>query len=236
MLRILLFLFLSAILPLRAISQLLTEDEKIIPSDGHPFNYFGRSANLSGQYAVIGAPGNIKDGSRVGSAYIYQRIHASWELLDKISAPSSGHYGSFGNVVAISGINVIVGAEGADNQGTSSGAAYVFELDSTGSWSKVEMLSAFDGSEYDYFGSSVSIDGDHAVVGAIGDDDSGSFSGAAYIFKKDSSGSWKYIQKMKGLDKGGRFGVSVAVKDNYMVIGAYLHDEGAALNRSSFHL
>ena len=44
----------------------------------------------------------------------------------------------------------------------------------------------------DYFGASVAIDGDTTVVGAYGDDDGGTDSGAAYIFSSDSSW-WDYF-------------------------------------------
>ena len=41
----------------------------------------------------------------------------------------------------------------------------------------------------DYFGYSVSISGDYAIVGAYGDDDNGNISGSAYIYKKDCNGT-----------------------------------------------
>ena len=45
---------------------------------------------------------------------------------------------------------------------------------SNGVWSEQQKLTASDGAEYDEFGISVSIDGDTAVIGAVGDDDNGS--------------------------------------------------------------
>ena len=49
------------------------------------------------------------------------------------------------------------------------------------STTEVKLLST-DGAEYDYFGRSVSINGDVALVGALLDNDNGSFSGSAYTF------------------------------------------------------
>ena len=43
-------------------------------------------------------------------------------------------------------------------------------------------LTASDGAGIDYFGVSVSISGDYAIVGAHYDDDKGTDSGSAYIF------------------------------------------------------
>ena len=48
--------------------------------------------------------------------------------------------------------------------------------------------SASDGAANDYFGNSVAVDGDTVVVGATGDDDNGSNSGAAYVFTKHATG------------------------------------------------
>ena len=44
-------------------------------------------------------------------------------------------------------------------------------------------LTASDGAAVDYFGISVAVSGDTAVVGAYGDDDNGSLSGSAYVFQ-----------------------------------------------------
>ena len=43
-------------------------------------------------------------------------------------------------------------------------------------------LTALDAAAYDYFGSSVAISGDYAIVGAYGNDGNGSYSGSAYMF------------------------------------------------------
>jgi hypothetical protein len=70
-----------------------------------------------------------------------------------------------------------VGAEEND----ASGSAYIFWRDGI-SWSQQAKLTASDGAAGDYFGWSVSISGDYAIVGASYDDDKGTDSGSAYIF------------------------------------------------------
>ena len=52
-----------------------------------------------------------------------------------------------------------------DDNGSNSGSAYVY-VRSNGVWSEQAKLTASDGAEDDYFGISVSIDGDTAVIGA----------------------------------------------------------------------
>ena len=68
-----------------------------------------------------------------------------------------------------------------DDNGSDSGSAYVFDFVGT-AWSQTAKLTAGDGAAFDGFGSSVSLSGDRALVGAYRDDDNGSDSGSAYIF------------------------------------------------------
>ena len=75
----------------------------------------------------------------------------------------------------------IVGAYRDDDRGSNSGSAYVFENTGSG-WTQVAKLTASDGAANDYFGYSVAISGDTAIVGAYRDDDRGSDSGSAYLF------------------------------------------------------
>jgi hypothetical protein len=77
----------------------------------------------------------------------------------------------------------VIGAWGDDDNGSKSGSAYVFERDEFGNWSETGKLTACDGAGGDIFGRSVSISGDDALIGATGDDDNGSSSGSAYVYK-----------------------------------------------------
>ena len=81
-----------------------------------------------------------------------------------------------------------------------SGSAYIFYRDQGGAdnWGQVKKLTASDGAANDYFGFSVSISGDTAIVGAYGDDDNGVNSGSAYIFSRDQGGAdnWGEVKKL----------------------------------------
>jgi hypothetical protein len=91
----------------------------------------------------------------------------------------------FGVSVSISGDTAIVGAFFDQDNGVNSGSAYIFSRDEGGAdnWGEVEKLTASDGALNAFFGNSVSISGDTAIVGAHADDDNGRFSGSAYIFR-----------------------------------------------------
>ena len=84
----------------------------------------------------------------------------------------------------------MVGAWLDEEIGITSGSAYVYKR--TGSaWAQEAKLIPSGGAEEDWFGHSVSISGDYAVVGADGDDDNGSASGSAYVFKRTGT-SWAW--------------------------------------------
>lgn len=86
-------------------------------------------------------------------------------------------------------------------------------------------LVADDGGVNDLLAASVAIDGDIAVVGALGDGDLGANSGSAYVFSRTQDG-WTLDTKLRASDGtvGDRFGISVAVSGDTIVVGA--PDEG----------
>jgi len=86
---------------------------------------------------------------------------------------------------------------------------------------QVAKLLAADMGEGDYFGSSVAIDGDWAIVGAPQEDDVAEQSGAAYVFHLEN-GAWVQTQKLKAGDPlfGAIFGQVVAMDGLTAVISA----------------
>ena len=76
----------------------------------------------------------------------------------------------------------------------------------------------------DYFGWSVAVDGDVAVVGAPGDELEFRLPGSAYVFTRES-GVWTRVADLTATDgsNGDRFGVSVAVDGDTIVISAKRH-------------
>jgi hypothetical protein len=95
------------------------------------------------------------------------------------------------------------------------------------SWSELQELRASDGAVGDYFGRSVSISGDTAIVGAYGRNDQGSNAGAAYVFAR-SGVVWSEQQKLLASDGvlDDYFGYSVVVDASTAMIGAYQKDAG----------
>jgi hypothetical protein len=90
---------------------------------------------------------------------------------------AAGDY--FGYSVSVSGDTALIGAYGDDDDGTSSGSAYVF-VRSASVWSEQQKLTASDAAAGDYFGISVSVSGDTALIGADGDDGEDLYGGYTY--------------------------------------------------------
>jgi uncharacterized repeat protein (TIGR02543 family) len=192
------------------------ERQKLLVSDGASGDCFGYSISISGDYAIIGAWG---DDAEKGSAYIFKWDGTGWSWQQKLTAFDGAAGDSFGRSVSISGDYAIIGAYGDEDKGRYSGSAYVFKRDGT-SWSQQAKLTADDGAEYDFFGFSVSISGDYAIIGA--DQYYSHGAGSAYIFKRDGE-SWNPQAKLTASDGVAEdwFGWSVSISGDYAIIGAW---------------
>jgi len=202
------------------------EEPKLLASDGAEDDYFGRSVSISGDVALVGAWGDDDNGNWSGSAYVFRWNASSWVEEPKLLASDGAEYDYFGCSVSISGNVALVGAYGNDDNGSYSGSAYVFRWNGS-NWVEEQKLLASDAAEYDYFGDSVSISGDVALVGARDDDDNGSYSGSAYVFRWNGS-SWVEEQKLLASDGAAfdAFGISVSISGDVALVGASSNDNG----------
>ena len=191
-------------------------------------DHFGHSIALDGNTVVIGAshdnnnyPSSL---ARAGSAYVfeYDPVTDSWiqqqefiasDMLDLAGAEF------FGKAVALDGDVAAVGSV-RDYVG----AVYVFERDSTGAWSEQQILVADGLVGRSFFGESLGLAGDTIIAGAMNDGDPYEAYGTAYVFTRDSTGTWSEQQELRPSDWGpysvSRFGHSLAMEGSTVVIGA----------------
>ena len=226
-------------------------------------DYFGCSVAVSGNTVVIGAPyesssstgvggnGNTNGALSSGAAYVFVRSGTSWAQQAYLKASNTGANDCFGTAVAVSGNTVVVGApyeessatgvdgNQGDNSVPSSGAAYVFVRAGT-DWTQQAYLKAANTGAWDYFGMSVAISGDTAVVGAPYEDssatgidgnhsdDSATNAGAAYVFVRSGT-AWTQQAYQKASNTGAwdYFGTSVAISGDTVVVGAPYEDSSA---------
>ena len=221
-------------------------------------DFFGRSVALAGNVLAVGANGDDDGGANRGAVYIFTDIdNDGWAdaTPDKISSALStlslGDRDSFGISVALAGNVLAVGANGDDDDGSNRGAVYIFvDSDNDKNWSEEtptkisDTLTTFSLNNIDVFGASVALAGNVLAVGANGDDDGGTNSGAVYLFvDSDNDKNWSEETPTKisnalstlSLDSGDTFGRSVALAGNVLAVGADEDDDGGT-NRGAVYI
>lgn len=159
-------------------------------------------------------------------------VHSqSWPLTAKLQAGDQENADNHGYAVSISGNYAVVGAFMEDHDPTggsmlsNSGSAYIYKYDSTTkTWTQEAKLVAADRSATAFFGYTVAISGTYAVIGAVQDSAS---CGAAYVFERSGTGTWTQVAKLVATSRraSDRFGVSVAISGDTIVVGAHHEDE-----------
>jgi len=199
------------------------EQQKLTASDGDTYEFFGYSVAIDGDYAVVGAM-RQGDGSK-GAAYVFQRSGDTWLEQQKLT-PSDVPWGAFfGCSVDIEGDVILVGADCGEVGGVSTGTAYIFRRTGA-SWIEEDKIYAVDGAISDYFGCSVKLSGDYAIIGSRYDDDNGEDSGSAYIFHRSGT-DWLQQAKLVAYDGAFEdyFGNNVSISGEYAVIGVMSDDD-----------
>jgi len=199
------------------------QQQELTASDGVFNDQFGYALAVSGDTAVIGAPGK---NDNQGAAYVFVQNGGVWSQQQELTASDGAAGDFFGISVSVSGNTAVIGAYGHN---LDQGAAYVF-VQSGGVCSQQQKLIASDGvaGTYspsvdmvlggDWFGISVSVSGGTAVVGAVGKNGD---QGAAYVFIQSGT-AWSQQQELTASDgeANENFGNSVSVSGDTAVIGA----------------
>ncbi len=201
--------------------------DRLFAGDGEAGDGFGVSVAIDGSFLIVGALGDDDAGSNAGAAYIYQQQGPSWVQHTKLIANDGAANDGFGFSVDIRGRLAIVGARGVDENGNSSGAAYIF-LYANDAWVQLDKLTPRDGSSGDLFGSSVAISEFYAVAGAVLADGVTDGTGAVYVFQNRGAIWLQHARLIAGdgdwLDQ---FGAAVALDGNRVVVGVKGADAGA---------
>ena len=115
----------------------------------------------------------------ISSSPIQYNSQDNWNEIQKLTAIDGTTYDRFGYSVSINGDTALIGEFGDDEY---KGSAYVFTR-TENTWTQQTKLIAIDGKADDFFGGSVSIDGDKALIGAESDDE---YKGSVYVFIKNN--------------------------------------------------
>lgn len=202
---------------------------KRFASDGAAAEEYGVSVDISGDYAIVGSDQKNASGQSIGSAYILFRDKSGdnkWGQIAELTAPGLLAGDNFGASVSIANGVAAVGAPLDDDQFGNQGAVYMFHQNPNNAdqWDFVKVVAANDPAAADNFGSSVALDGDRLLVGSDQNDASGTNSGAAYVFYRNTGGADNWGQVAKLVANTGaaddNMGASVDLDGEYAIVGA----------------
>jgi hypothetical protein len=160
------------------------EQAKLTGSNGAAGDRFGISVSISGERAAVGASlKTVGLNSEQGEAYVFLRNGTIWSEEAILKSSDGAAEGRFGSSVSITDSNVIVGADEYNSGGVdASGQAYIFNR-SGSLWSEQSVLAGAMSVAQDYFGRSVAMSTNYAIVGAPGKDvGSNAQQGQVYFF------------------------------------------------------
>ncbi|MCU0466183.1 MAG: PAS domain-containing protein [Anaerolineae bacterium] len=216
-----------------------TVDQKLTSADftvDAPVNIpnleFGQAVAVAGNWMAVGAP-NDNDGN--GVVYLYERVSGAWAYRTQIIQPNLQAGTQFGTAVDIyeAGglVTVIIGAPLFDAAQTNQGRVFIFSDVDTGAGLAFALvtINADTPETNGHFGASVAL---FADVAAIGSPNHGvSDEGLVIIRGRNVGGSnsWGQIGLTKTGPIGSSFGTSVDLHGEYLIVGAPLAENVAAL-------
>ena len=231
-------------------------EHKLLASDGAARDDFGYFVSISStpgnEVAIVGARHDDDNGTDSGSAYIYRYDPGlpGWTEEAKLIASDGAADDRFSRSVSIRSTPgnkvAIVGAFLDDDNIADSGSAYIYRFNpDTLAWIEEAKLIASDGTAGDFLGFPVSISGDPGnevvIVGAMFDDDNGTDSGSAYIYRYDPGlPGWTEEAKLIASDGAAddRFSRSVSIRstpgNKVAIVGAFLDDDNIADSGSAY--
>jgi hypothetical protein len=199
-----------------------------------PGELFGWSVSVSGNYLAVGAPGNNTGAMFAGKVYVYD-LSAPLNPPTQIYNPFPAAEDFFGFSVSVSGDRVLVGGPGDDLTPPApaavvdAGSAYLFNVFGIPlrTWQKPVPVAG------DGFGSSVSLSGNNALIGAPFDNTSAPDAGAAYLFDAQL-GNLSRTFTNPTPQNGDLFGSSVSVWGDYVLVGAPSDNTGGVDSGSAY--
>jgi hypothetical protein len=213
--------------------------DAVAANDGLNGDVFGRSVSISGNWAIVGAPGDdIGANVDQGSAYLFFFNGVSWLQQQKIVAGDGQPGDAFGFAVSISGNYAVVGAP-FDNSGplNDSGCAYIFFYNGS-SWVQVVQPFLPIPASADLFGYSVCVKNGMMIIGAYGDGIGANVAqGSAHVYFFNGS-TWLYQAQILAPDGAAsdNFGMSVGIDNDRVIVGAPNDDIAGIANQGSAHV
>ena len=207
------------VLVYRLIDEVWIREAELIADDIDVGDMMGVSVDVSGNRVIAGAWFEDYAGSNSGAAYIFEFSGGNWSQEVKLTASDAGAEDAFGRQVAIDGDTCVVTSPLDDDNGSSSGGAYVFQFD--GTWQQTQKLVAKEGASGDQFGLGLAMDENHVAIGSPW---AMKGAGQVHVFAKAGN---EYLETQTLSDPNGisqdNFGFGIDVNGLWLMVGAY-HD------------
>ncbi len=183
---------------------------------------FGRIVKIEGNYALIYSENDDTGVSRAGSLHVYEL--ATGTLLHTLNNPTPQANDSFGYFSATFEDYILIGAHSDDTGAVNAGSAYIYDL-STGAL--LHTLNNPTPKSGDFFGRTLAVEGDYAVVGVGYDDTYGAYAGSVNIYDL-ISGDLLHTLYDPTPEANDFFGNSLDISGNKIFIGAGGNDDGGS--------
>jgi hypothetical protein len=224
------------------------QEQKLLPADGDPFDFFGKSVAITSsngtEVAAISAYLDDDGGASSGSVYVFRNTGA-WVEDDKLVANDPMNADQFGVSVDIAAANgeeyLIVGAYQDDSEFvTNIGSAYVFQKNGA-KWIQTDKILSPHPVQEDQFGISVGItasaNNQTAAVAAWKADPTGiTNAGEVYVYQRAGS-EWNFQDDLRASDlqAEAHFGNAISLRGDALLIAAYI-DDNPTLDAGSAYL
>jgi hypothetical protein len=203
--------------------------KKLVAPGAAAGDFFGSAVAIGADVVLVGAPGDDGAGDAAGAVHVFARDEGgpgNWGFVLEITAGDAAPQSAFGSAIAIGGASgaefAIIGAPEDDALGVNAGAAYVVARNKggAGAWGEVTKITAQGATGTEFFGASVAVDGDRALIGATLED----FIGAAYLHERNLGGpdAWGFTARLDPAIPAflGSFGATVSIDGDAAVVGA----------------
>jgi hypothetical protein len=213
------------------------QQARLTAAAGAAGDAFGRAVALDGDTVLVGAP-FFAAGANAdqGAAFVFERSGTVWSERAMLAADGASANG-FGSSVALDGGTALVGDPSRSDVLQNAGAVFVY-VGSGATWSLQGVLTAADAAPHDLLGTSVALDGDTALAGAVGDNaGTAADRGAAYVFRR-SGATWAQQAQLVAPDAvaSARVGDAVALAGDTALAGAPFDQVGGHRNQGSVYV
>ena len=205
--------------------------QRLAAADPNQGAEYGGGVKFSDDYLVVAAGrADVSGTQRAGALYIYDYQNNNWEFGTKLIASDMSDDAKLGmnpTSLDVDSNTIVAGAPGENGW---VGSVYVFTKEA-GTWAETQKILSPNSQGSDVFGVGVSISGDYLVVGANEVDGR---KGAAYVYLKNSGGTFDYVQTLMASDAANNnfFGTSISLSGDQLVVGAY----GANLEQGAAYI